>query len=90
MSVRASYDLAVTIPSVWRNCIPPTAGIYPHAHFFGGQDYKDLHSTVSLSEPFEGFHYKLVAGVVNILRPKRPSVSFFAGCSRNPGPLHCF
>ncbi len=39
------------------------AGIYPHSYFFGGKPSKTL-LTVSLSEPFEGFHYKLVAGVV--------------------------
>ena len=61
---RTRYDLAVTDP-VWLeqlNLLPP--GIYPHTSFFQGQASQDF-SDVSLSEPFEGFHYKLVAGVVN-------------------------
>ena len=61
--VRARYDLAVTDP-VWLEKLHSQApGIYPHAHFFHGKPLKTL-LTVSLSEPFEGFHYKLVAGVV--------------------------
>ncbi len=62
---RAHYDLAVTDP-VWLDqlhLLP--AGIYPHGFFFGGKPPKTL-LTVSLSEPFENFHYKLVAGVVNL------------------------
>jgi hypothetical protein len=61
--VRNRYDLAVTDP-VWLkqlNLLP--AGIYAHSFFFGGNSPKTL-LTISLSEPFEGFHYKLVAGVV--------------------------
>jgi hypothetical protein len=41
------------------------AGIYPHALFFGDKPPRTL-LTMSLSEPFENFHYKLVAGVVNL------------------------
>jgi len=63
--VRACYDLAVTDPIWLEKLRPLPAGIYPHAHFFGGNPIKAL-LTVSLSEPFEGFHYKLVAGVVNL------------------------
>ena len=44
--------------------VMPT-GIYPHALFFGGTAPKTF-LTTSLSEPFEGFHYKLVAGVVTL------------------------
>ena len=63
--VRACYDLAVTDPA-WLgqlNLLP--AGIYPHAFFFKAKPPKTL-LTMSLSEPFQGFHYKLVAGVVNL------------------------
>jgi hypothetical protein len=41
------------------------AGIYPHAHFFRAKPPKTF-LTISLSEPFDGFHYKLVAGVVTL------------------------
>jgi hypothetical protein len=60
---RTRYDLAVTDPA-WLNqlnLLP--AGIYPHALFFKNKPPRTL-LTVSLSEPFEGFHYKLVAGVI--------------------------
>ena len=62
---RIRYDLAVTDP-VWLatlNLLP--AGIHPHALLLGMQPGKPLLS-VSLSEPFEGFHYKLIAGVINL------------------------
>ena len=62
---RIRYDLAVTDPA-WLaqlNLLP--AGIYPHAFFFRVKPHTTL-LTVSLSEPFEGFHYKLVAGVVTL------------------------
>ena len=60
---RVRYDLAVTDPK-WLdqlNLLP--AGIHPHALLCGGKPPKTL-LAVSLSELFEGFHYKLVAGVV--------------------------
>jgi hypothetical protein len=62
---RVRYDLAVTDPK-WLdmlNLLP--AGIYPHSFLHGGKPPKTL-LTISLSEPFEGFHYKLVAGVVGL------------------------
>jgi len=62
---RVRYDLAVTDPA-WLaqlNLLP--AGIYPHAFFFKAKPQKTF-LTVSLSEPFEGFLYKLVAGVVTL------------------------
>jgi len=60
---RTRYDLAVTDP-VWLNQLNLlAAGIYPHALFFKHKAPRTL-LTISLSEPFEGFHYKLVAGVV--------------------------
>lgn len=60
---RTRYDLAVTDP-VWlarMHSLKP--GIYPHAEFFDGV-VPHTFLTISLSEPFEGFHYKLVAGVI--------------------------
>jgi len=60
---RTRYDLAVTDP-VWLEKLRALpCGIYPHSHFFPGKAPKTL-LTMSLSEPFERFHYKLVAGVV--------------------------
>lgn len=62
---RVRYDLAVTDP-VWLNQLKfLTAGIYPHSFFFKDKLPGTLF-TVSLSEPYENFHYKLVAGVVNL------------------------
>jgi hypothetical protein len=61
---RARYDLPVTDP-VWLNqlnLLP--AGIYRHSFFFK-EKLPNTFLALSLSEPFEGFHYKLVAGVVN-------------------------
>jgi hypothetical protein len=64
--VRACYDLAVTDP-VWLEKLRPLpAGIYPHTRFFDGKPPKTL-LTISLSEAFDGFHYKLVAGVANLM-----------------------
>jgi Dual OB-containing domain len=63
--VRARYDLAVTDP-VWLdmlNLLP--AGIHPHT-FISKDKAAKTFLTMSLSEPFEGFHYKLVAGVINL------------------------
>jgi hypothetical protein len=62
---RLRYDLAVTDPAWLRqlNLLPP--GIYPHATLMGGQPSRTL-LTASLSEAFDGFHYKLIAGVVTL------------------------
>jgi hypothetical protein len=62
---RMRYDLAVTDPAWLEQLALLPAGIYPHSFFFRGSPPKTL-LTLSLSEPFEGFHYKLVAGVVNL------------------------
>lgn len=62
---RARYDLAVTDPQWLDRLRPLPTGIYPHSGFFRDKPPTTLF-TVSLSEPFEGFHYKLVAGVVNL------------------------
>jgi hypothetical protein len=62
---RIRYDLAVTDPK-WLdmlNLLP--VGIYPHALLSGGKPSR-LYLTISLSEPYDGFHYKLVAGVVTL------------------------
>jgi hypothetical protein len=62
---RARYDLAVTDP-VWLEQLSMLpVGIYPHAMFCGQNQAKTLLS-ISLSEPFDSFHYKLVAGVVQL------------------------
>lgn len=62
---RVRYDLAVTDP-VWLNQLQfLSAGIYPHSFFFKDKLPETLF-TMSLSEPFEGFHYKLVAAVINL------------------------
>ena len=60
---RVRYDLAITDPCWLVRLNLLAAGIYPHAFFFNGKPPRTL-LTLSLSEPFEGFHYKLVAGVV--------------------------
>ena len=62
---RVRYDLAVTDPVWLAQLNLLTAGIYPHSLFFKDKLPGTLF-TVSLSEPYEGFHYKLVAGVVNL------------------------
>ena len=60
---RVRYDLAVTDP-VWLNQLNLlSAGIYTHAFLLGGKNLRTF-LTFSLSEPFEDYHYKLVAGVV--------------------------
>ncbi len=60
---RVRYDLAVTDPEWLEKMRSLPEGIYPHAHFLEGKQLKTF-LTISLSEPFEGFHYKLVAGVI--------------------------
>ena len=62
---RTRYDLAVTDPAWLENLHSMPPGIYPHARFFQEKPAKTF-LTISLSEPFDGFHYKLVAGVVNL------------------------
>ena len=62
---RVRYDLAVTDPEWLERMHSLPAGIYPHAYFSAGKPSKTF-LAISLSEPFEGFHYKLVAGVVTL------------------------
>jgi hypothetical protein len=62
---RVHYDLSVTDPA-WLdqlNLLP--AGIHPNA-LLCDKKAQNTYLTVSLSESYEGFHYKLVAGVVNL------------------------
>jgi hypothetical protein len=71
-----TYDLALTDPR-WiehLNLLP--VGIYPHATFAAAGSETWL--TISLSEPYFGWHYKLVAGVIvrdksNASTPRRPT-----------------
>ncbi len=62
-SSRTRFDLAVTDPAWLEQLAHLEPGIYPHSSFFRGEAPK-TYLTISLSEPFERFHYKLVAGVV--------------------------
>jgi hypothetical protein len=62
---RPRYDLAVTDPQWLKLLQLMPAGIYPHSFFFKDKP-PGTFLTVSLSEPFDNFHYKLVAGVVNL------------------------
>lgn len=62
---RVRYDLAATDP-VWLDQLHLLSpGIYPNSLLAGSKPSKTL-LTVSLSEPFEGFHYKIVAGVITL------------------------
>jgi hypothetical protein len=63
---RPHYDLAVTDPVWLEKLHSAPVGIYAHTSFFPDKPAKTF-LTASLSEAFDGFHYKLVAGVVNIL-----------------------
>jgi hypothetical protein len=62
---RIRYDFSVTDPA-WLDTLHllPT-GIHPHSLLLGGEPRETL-LAVSLSEPFHGFHYKLVAGVIQL------------------------
>ena len=62
---RVRYDLPVTDPA-WLdqlNLMP--TGIHPHTMLCANRPTQTF-LTASLSEAFEGFHYKLVAGVINL------------------------
>jgi hypothetical protein len=61
-----TYDFAVTDPRWLERLNLMPAGIYPHATFAG--EAAETWLTISLSEAFYGWHYKLVAGV--IVRPR--------------------
>lgn len=62
-SNRTRFELAVTDP-VWLDRLSQLEpGIYPHLSFVSDRQIKTF-LTISLSEEFERFHYKLVAGVL--------------------------
>jgi hypothetical protein len=61
---RIRYDLPVTDPA-WLdqlNLLP--TGIHPHSTLCASRPTQTF-LTASLSEAYEGFHYKLIAGVIN-------------------------
>jgi hypothetical protein len=62
---RVRYDLPVTDPATLNmlQLLPP--GLHPNALICGEKLTRTLF-TISLSEPFDGYLYKLVAGVVNL------------------------
>lgn len=62
---RVRFDLAVTDPKWLEQLNFMPAGIYPHS-FIAGLKKSNPLLTVSMSEPFEGFHYKLVAAVLPV------------------------
>jgi hypothetical protein len=61
---RVRYDLPVTDPAWLDQLHLLPSGIFPHAMLCGNPCPRTL-LTASLSEPFDGFHYKLIAGVIN-------------------------
>lgn len=70
-----TYDFALTDPHWLDQLDLLPAGLYPHSTFAGKASETWL--TISLSEPYFGWHYKLVAGVIvraNQL-PERPASS---------------
>ncbi|WP_109487105.1 dual OB domain-containing protein [Occallatibacter savannae] len=63
-SNRTRFDLAVTDPEWLEKLAPLEPGIYPHGSFFS-RNAQETYLTISMSEPFERFRYKLVAGVIS-------------------------
>jgi len=61
---RIRYDLAVTDPAWLDQLQLLSPGIYPDELLCGDKPCKTL-LTVSLTECFEGFHYKIAAGVIS-------------------------
>jgi len=57
-----TYDFALTDPRWLEHLNLLPTGIYPHSNFATAPAETWL--TISLSEPYFGFHYKLVAGVI--------------------------
>ncbi len=66
-----TYDFALTDPLWIEQFKPLPAGIYPHSDIVDSSDETWL--TISLSEPYFGFHYKLVAGVIVRIKAEPPS-----------------
>jgi hypothetical protein len=56
-----TYDFSVTDPHWLDQLKPLPEGIYPHTNFTNATE---TWLTISLSEAYFGWHYKLVAGVV--------------------------
>lgn len=65
-----TYDFAVTDPHWLEQLDLLPAGIYAHASF--DRKPEDTRLTISLSEAFRGWHYKLVAGVLVAPSPVEP------------------
>ena len=65
-----TYDFAVTDPHWLEQLDLLPVGIYPHASFAAKSE--DTWFTISLSEAFYGWHYKLVAGVIVAPCPVQP------------------
>ena len=62
---RVHYDLPVTDPAWLDQLKFLPDGIHRHSLLCGDKRLK-TYLTISLSEAFQGFHYKLVAGVVTL------------------------
>lgn len=62
---RIRYDFSVTDPVLLDILHLLPTGIHPHSLVMGSEPCETF-LVVSLSEPFLGFHYKLVAGVLNL------------------------
>ena len=62
---RVRFDLPLTDPACLDQLNLLPTGIYPD-DFITGERNGTCLLTLSLSEPFEGFHYKLVAGVIHL------------------------
>lgn len=60
---RIRYDLPVTDPAWLDQLSLLPAGIHPHRLLCASKRCQ-TYLTASLSEPYEGFHYKLIAGVI--------------------------
>jgi hypothetical protein len=62
---RTRYDLPITDPATLNTLKLLPAGIHPDKLIRGNKMTRTL-LTISLSEPFDGFLYKLVAGVIHL------------------------
>jgi hypothetical protein len=63
--VGEEYWFPVTDPLIENRYVDENVGEYPI-------DRKDLYFTVSIGEPYEGYCYKLVAGIINLLGTENP------------------
>ena len=77
-----TYDFALTDPA-WIDLLKLLpVGLYPHSKFADAATQTYL--TISISEPFFGWHYKLAAAVVVI--PAQPSIQASAQNPKTPAP----